>query len=78
MDEELQKQDVAATLTRYIDESDRLRRQAKKDQQRLVRLEASVRRHALRECSCRNERECLARLFRLVPVQPRRKVRKAG
>ena len=63
--------ELYSQVARFANELGHRTRAMKKQRGRIVRLEAAIRFHATGRCDCASERECLGRLYRLVPIQPR-------
>jgi hypothetical protein len=61
----------AASVGRFAHENSGLRSSARKNHEARRRLENAIRRHTTRQCGCRTDRQCLAALARLIPVNPR-------
>jgi len=64
--------ELYSQVARFANELGHRTRSMKKQRGRIVRLEAAIRLHSTGRCACSSERECLARLYRLVPLEPRR------
>lgn len=64
-------QELNSSLARLSRENQSRAHNERKLRIRSDRLENAIRLHATGECDCHSERECLARLYRLIPVKPR-------
>lgn len=68
---EEQNLQLGDSLARYASENSSLRRREKKYLKKTIRLENAIRLHATKQCSCANPEECLAKMYRIVPLKPR-------
>ena len=64
--------ELYSQVARFANELGHRTRAMHKQRKRIARLEAAIRHHGTGRCDCASERECLARLYRLVPLEPRR------
>jgi len=69
-DQHLEENSAGAHALRHLA---RERQAAGRERRKAVRLENAIRKHALRDCDCADDRECLMWLFRLIPAIPRGK-----
>ncbi len=60
------------SISRFAQDNSTFRQSFKKAYSRQVYLEDAIRRHSTGGCECLTEKECLARLYRLVPMSARK------
>jgi hypothetical protein len=65
--------EVGGTLSRLITSDSFNRRESRKYFDRTRSLENAIRRHATGQCKCRNAKQCMSQLVKLVPLKPRPK-----
>lgn len=65
--------EVGGTLSRLITSDSFNRRESRKYFERMRSLENAIRRHATGQCKCRNSKQCMAQLVKLIPLNARPK-----
>jgi hypothetical protein len=70
---EAELESLHGTVGRLIASDSHHRRSTKKHYEAQRRLENAIRKHASGACGCRNFRQCMIQLAKIVPMNPRPK-----